>query len=150
MDAPVDGDHVFASSHPVFPDLALTFNMTSIQWYRKTVRNKARRDLRGLMASLPEQAVILAACWRRIESHLSGIPPPQDPRVYHSPPPSNSFPLSKQYQLFRSPTEFLKLLSPAASPSPPTQVEATSDDGDIELRIDSGEFEVVTLYTLRD
>ena len=149
-DDPADGDHIFATIHPIFPDLALTFNITSIQWYRKTARNSARRELRALLPCSPPQPVVLAACCCSIQSHLSCTPSAQDPNVYTPPPPSNRLQISKPYQLFRSPAEFRNILPPLASSSSPTEVEETFGNRDTELRADCGGLEVAMLYTLHD
>ena len=137
VDVPEDEDHAFASIHPIFPDLALTFNGMTIQWFRKTTRNKARRDLRDLMPSLPPQSTVLSTFWRKIESHISTTPPSKDPAVYHSSPPSNILQHSKYRQLFPNPMEFMKLVSDTSS----SQSEATPGGGDSQFQVDLGEFE---------
>ncbi|KAI0731436.1 hypothetical protein C8Q76DRAFT_793500 [Earliella scabrosa] len=102
-----DRDQIFARAHPMFPDLGLAFNGTSIQWYRKSARNKVRRDVRNLVTNELQQAGILATFWRKIAEYIYNTPSSEDPDVFCAPPPSI---VHQAKQLFESTEDFLRLL----------------------------------------
>ncbi|KAI0709347.1 hypothetical protein C8Q76DRAFT_799359 [Earliella scabrosa] len=124
-----DREHMFACAHPMFPDLGLAFNGTSIQWYRKSARNKVRKDMRNLVHNELPQADILVAFWRGIAAYISSTPSSQDPHVYCI-TPSPTWKVQQVKQVFETSGEFLKFLpaSTAGSPAPTLQAIPANED----------------------
>lgn len=118
-DVPEDEDHSFAAVHPIFRELGLAFNGTSLQWFRRSARNKVRKELRDRLVGSLSQADIISTLWRGLEAHMSITPSSQDPPVHHEPPASSELP-HKRRRVFDTIEDFIKLLRavPTHSSSP--------------------------------